>query len=79
MFDFGLFLVHHEEFESPTFGSVDQRIIRPDNENRFPEIPGKPISKNTAPHLRMLKYYSIFLLFCQTFLYGFKKVFFLFR
>ena len=29
------------------------------------------------PHLRMLNYYSIFLLFCQTFLYGFKKVFFL--
>ena len=29
------------------------------------------------PHLRMLNYYSIFLLFCQTFLCGFKKVFFL--
>ena len=28
MLDFGLFLVHHEEFESPTFGSVDQRSIQ---------------------------------------------------
>lgn len=41
--------------------------------SRFPgrSSTGKP------PHLRMLNYYSIFLLFCQTFLCGFKKVFFL--
>ena len=37
----------------------------------------KKVRQEKPPHLRMLNYYSIFLLFCQTFLYGFKKVFFL--
>ena len=37
----------------------------------------KKVRQEKPPHPRMLNYYSIFLLFCQTFLYGFKKVFFL--